>query len=85
VLLVMAALTGTALVFGIAFIFFQEAIRRAVHGASTHPIPTTGLSAKDRWPTEITVDPPCAEGIQTLLVRRNSGNIPIMRCRAPDK
>jgi len=49
VLLVMAALTGTVLVFGIAFIFFQEAIRRAVHGASTHPVPTRGLNAKDQW------------------------------------
>jgi len=34
---------------------------------------------------ETTVDRPSAECIQTLLVRINSSNIPILSCRAPDK
>jgi hypothetical protein len=53
VLLVMAALTGTLLVFGIAFIFLQEGVRRAVHGARTHLTPIRGSNPKDQWLQEI--------------------------------
>jgi hypothetical protein len=49
VLLVIAALTGTVLVFGIAVLFLQEGIRRAVRGAGTHLAPIRGLSAKEEW------------------------------------
>ena len=49
VLLVLAAFIGTILVFGIAFILFQEGIRRLVHGAKTGVAPLRGLSAKDQW------------------------------------
>ena len=49
VLLVVAALMGTVLVFGIAVICFQEVMRRAVHGARTQLTPIRGLSAKDQW------------------------------------
>jgi len=48
-LLVTAALTGTVLVFVIAFLVLQEGIRWAIHGSRTHLIPIRGLSAKDQW------------------------------------
>ncbi len=48
VLLLVAVFIGTMLVFGIAFILFQEGIRRAAHGAKTGVIPLKGLSAKDQ-------------------------------------
>jgi hypothetical protein len=49
VLLLLATLIGIMLVFGIAFILFQEGIRRAIHGAKTGVVPLKGLSAKDQW------------------------------------
>jgi hypothetical protein len=49
VLVVLAAATGTILVFGIAFILFQEGIRRAVHVAKARLIHFKGSSAKDEW------------------------------------
>jgi hypothetical protein len=49
VLIVLAALTGTMLVFGIAVILFQEGVRRAVHGTKTHLASLRDLSAKDQW------------------------------------
>lgn len=49
VLLVLAAFIAAMLVFGIAFILFQEGIRRLVHGAKTGVVPLKGLSAKDQW------------------------------------
>jgi len=49
VLVLLAAFIGTMLVFGIAFILFQEGIRRVVHGAKTGVAPLKGLSAKDQW------------------------------------
>ena len=49
VLVLLAAFIGTMLVFGIAFILFQEGIRRGVHGAKTDVAPLKGLSAKDQW------------------------------------
>jgi hypothetical protein len=49
VLLLVAAFIGTMLVFGIAFILFQEGIRRALHGAKARIIHFKGSSAKDEW------------------------------------
>jgi hypothetical protein len=49
VLLLLAAFIGTMLAFGVAFILFQEGIRRVVHGAKTGVMPLKGLSAKDQW------------------------------------
>ncbi|MGA7225381.1 MAG: hypothetical protein WBX16_21160, partial [Candidatus Acidiferrales bacterium] len=49
VLVVLAAATGTMLVIGIAFILFQEGIRRAAHGAKARIIRFKGSSAKDEW------------------------------------
>ena len=49
VLVVLAAATGTILVFGVAFILLQEGIRRAAHGAKAGVIHFRGLSAKDEW------------------------------------
>ncbi len=49
VLIVLATLTGTILVFGIAFILFQEGVRRAVQGTKTHLTSLRGLNAKDQW------------------------------------
>jgi hypothetical protein len=48
VLLVLAALTGTVLVLGIAFIVFQEGIRRVVYGSNPRLIPIRDLSTKDQ-------------------------------------
>jgi hypothetical protein len=49
VLIVLAVLTGTMLVFGIAVILLQEGVRRVVHGTKTHLASLRGLSAKDQW------------------------------------
>jgi hypothetical protein len=49
VLVALAAATGIILVFGIAFILFQEGIRRAVRGAKARVIRFKGSSAKDEW------------------------------------
>lgn len=49
VLIVLAAATGTILVFGIAFILLQEGIRRAVHGAKARVVHLKASSAKDEW------------------------------------
>lgn len=49
VLVVLAAATGTILVFGIAFILFQEGIRRALHSAKAHVKHSKGSSAKHEW------------------------------------
>jgi hypothetical protein len=55
VLIALAAATGTILGFGIAFILFQEGIRRAVHGAKAGVIDLKGSSngwlqrAHGRW------------------------------------
>jgi hypothetical protein len=49
VLLVLAGLVGTILVFGIAVILFQEGIRRTLRGAKTRIKPFAGLSAKELW------------------------------------
>ena len=49
VLIVLAVVTGTILFLGIAFILFQEGIRRAVHGAKARVIHFKALSAKDDW------------------------------------
>ena len=49
VLVLLAAFIGTMLVFGIAFILFQEGIRWVVHGAKTDVAPLKGLSTKDQW------------------------------------
>jgi hypothetical protein len=46
VLLLLAVLTGTILVFAVAFILFQEGIRRAVLWAKTGVIRLAGLSPK---------------------------------------
>jgi hypothetical protein len=49
VLVVLATAIGTILVFGIAFILFQEGIRRAAHGAKARIKHFRGSSAKDEW------------------------------------
>jgi hypothetical protein len=49
VLVVLAAATGTILVFGVAFILLQEGIRRAAYGAKASVMHFKGLSAKDEW------------------------------------
>lgn len=49
VLVVVAAAMGTILVFVVAFILFQEGIRRAVHGTKARVIHFKGSSAKDEW------------------------------------
>jgi hypothetical protein len=49
VLIVLAVATGTILLFGIAFILFQEGIRRAVHGAKARLMHLKSSSAKDDW------------------------------------
>lgn len=49
VLVILAAATGTMLVFGITFILFQEGMRRAVQEAKARVINLKGLSAKDDW------------------------------------
>jgi hypothetical protein len=49
VLLVLAALTGTVLVVGIAVLLLQEGIRRAVRGSRSHLMPIRDLSAKEQW------------------------------------
>jgi hypothetical protein len=49
VLIVLAAATGTILFFGIAFILFQEGVRRAVHEAKARVIDFKASSAKEEW------------------------------------
>jgi hypothetical protein len=49
VLLVLATLTGTILFLGIAFILFQEGIRRAVRGTRTGIAAPRGVNAKQQW------------------------------------
>jgi hypothetical protein len=49
VLVVLAAATGTMLVFGIAFILFQEGIRRAAHGAKARVAHFKGSNARNEW------------------------------------
>jgi hypothetical protein len=49
VLLVLAGLVGTILVFGIAVILFQEGIRQTLHRAKIRVRPFAGMSAKDQW------------------------------------
>jgi hypothetical protein len=49
VLLVLAGLVGTIVVFGIAAILFQEGVRRTLRGAKTHVQPLARLSAKELW------------------------------------
>ncbi len=49
VLIVLAVTTGIILLFGIAFILFQEGIRRAVHGAKARVMHFKSLSSKDDW------------------------------------
>jgi hypothetical protein len=49
VLLALATFMGALLVVGIAFILFQEGIRRAVRGAKTGVVPLKAVSAKEHW------------------------------------
>ncbi len=49
VLLALAIFMGALLVVGIAFILFQEGIRRAVRGAKTGVVPLKAVSAKEHW------------------------------------
>jgi hypothetical protein len=49
VLIVLAAATGTILVFVIAFILFQEGIRRALPSAKARIFHPKGSSAKHDW------------------------------------
>jgi len=69
VLLVLAGLMGTILFFGIAFILFQEGIRRALRGAKPSVKPIAGLSAKELWLRKSDVVPASAEGVQLRLAR----------------
>jgi hypothetical protein len=48
-LIVLAALTGTILAFGIGFILLQEGARRAVHGTKTRLTSLRGLNSKQQW------------------------------------
>lgn len=46
VLLLLAVLTATILVFAVAFVLFQEGIRRAILWAKTSVVRVVGLSPK---------------------------------------
>jgi len=48
-LLIIKKNMGALLVVGIAFILFQEGIRRAVRGAKTGVVPLKAVSAKEHW------------------------------------
>jgi hypothetical protein len=69
VLLLLAGLVGTILVFGIAFILFHEGMRRTLRIAKTHVKPLAGLSAKELSLRRARVGPASAEGIQFRLAR----------------
>ena len=69
VLLVLAGLMGTILVFGIAAILFQEGVHQTVRRAKNRVKPLAGSSAEELWLRRPGVDAASAEGVQFRLAR----------------
>lgn len=69
VLLLLAGLVGTILVFGIAAILFHEGIHQTLRRAKNRVKPLAESSAKELWLRRSGVDPVSAEGGQLRLAR----------------
>lgn len=69
VLLVLAGLMGTILVFGIAVILFHEGINQTLRRAKDRVKPIAGLSARELWLRRPQAGPASAEGPQFRLAR----------------
>ncbi len=69
VLLLLAGLMGTILVFGIAVILFHEGINQTLRRAKNRVKPLAGLSAKELWLRRPGADSASAEGPQFRLAR----------------